>query len=105
FQAEDGIRDKLVTGVQTCALPISKASRDAGGDLVADEAAEIRRAGGQRLGERARHTLVQVLNEGRIAEALGSGKRRLSSERPKKIGRASCRERVEITGVGSAIET
>src|SRR2546423_2177559 len=24
FQAEDGIRDKLVTGVQTCALPISK---------------------------------------------------------------------------------
>src|SRR2546423_4831115 len=25
FQAEDGIRDKLVTGVQTCALPISNA--------------------------------------------------------------------------------
>src|SRR5687767_11912626 len=23
FQAEDGIRDKLVTGVQTCALPIA----------------------------------------------------------------------------------
>src|SRR3989441_4603238 len=27
FQAEDGIRDKLVTGVQTCALPISSAPR------------------------------------------------------------------------------
>src|SRR5205823_10914855 len=27
FQAEDGIRDKLVTGVQTCALPISAAAR------------------------------------------------------------------------------
>src|SRR5687767_15351993 len=26
FQAEDGIRDKLVTGVQTCALPISDTS-------------------------------------------------------------------------------
>src|SRR5205823_10667397 len=26
FQAEDGIRDKLVTGVQTCALPISGAA-------------------------------------------------------------------------------
>src|SRR5699024_11467225 len=25
FQAEDGIRDRNVTGVQTCALPISKA--------------------------------------------------------------------------------
>src|SRR5205823_9593790 len=27
FQAEDGIRDKLVTGVQTCALPISRGCR------------------------------------------------------------------------------
>src|SRR3989441_5741680 len=27
FQAEDGIRDKLVTGVQTCALPISDVAR------------------------------------------------------------------------------
>src|SRR5258708_26764075 len=27
FQAEDGIRDDLVTGVQTCALPISKPCR------------------------------------------------------------------------------
>src|SRR2546423_3253794 len=27
FQAEDGIRDKLVTGVQTCALPISSTPR------------------------------------------------------------------------------
>src|SRR5687767_16024103 len=26
FQAEDGIRDKLVTGVQTCALPILKSA-------------------------------------------------------------------------------
>src|SRR5271163_5219686 len=26
FQAEDGIRDLIVTGVQTCALPISAAS-------------------------------------------------------------------------------
>src|SRR5205823_9749460 len=26
FQAEDGIRDKLVTGVQTCALPILAAA-------------------------------------------------------------------------------
>src|SRR5207249_11571553 len=27
FQAEDGIRDRNVTGVQTCALPISRRSR------------------------------------------------------------------------------
>src|SRR5256885_2462473 len=30
FQAEDGIRDYKVTGVQTCALPISEAARGAG---------------------------------------------------------------------------
>src|SRR5207245_7742041 len=28
FQAEDGIRDATVTGVQTCALPISLAGQD-----------------------------------------------------------------------------
>src|SRR2546425_8947836 len=28
FQAEDGIRDKLVTGVQTCALPAPGAAMD-----------------------------------------------------------------------------
>src|SRR5207248_6426696 len=28
FQAEDGIRDRTVTGVQTCALPISNAPRN-----------------------------------------------------------------------------
>src|SRR5207247_8177300 len=30
FQAEDGIRDPLVTGVQTCALPIFNANAAAG---------------------------------------------------------------------------
>src|SRR5205823_11675068 len=30
FQAEDGIRDKLVTGVQTCALPISTVAEGGG---------------------------------------------------------------------------
>src|SRR2546421_4201537 len=38
FQAEDGIRDLIVTGVQTCALPIwfsrSSASRRAGDQLT-----------------------------------------------------------------------
>src|SRR5207244_8898895 len=29
FQAEDGIRDDLVTGVQTCALPISRSATSA----------------------------------------------------------------------------
>src|SRR5215211_8406953 len=34
FQAEDGIRDHCVTGVQTCALPILVDDGDAVGELV-----------------------------------------------------------------------
>src|SRR5207244_5520004 len=45
FQAEDGIRDDLVTGVQTCALPISDV-----GDATA--AAGLRSSAGA-TGERA----------------------------------------------------
>src|SRR2546427_2961610 len=33
FQAEDGIRDLTVTGVQTCALPICSDSESVHGDL------------------------------------------------------------------------
>src|SRR5207245_7231856 len=34
FQAEDGIRDATVTGVQTCALPISRRGANELGNLV-----------------------------------------------------------------------
>src|SRR2546430_10621639 len=34
FQAEDGIRDLTVTGVQTCALPISKRNEFRAGDRL-----------------------------------------------------------------------
>src|SRR2546423_13451490 len=43
FQAEDGIRDKLVTGVQTCALPICCLLLEAGSPVeweTTDEPAE-----------------------------------------------------------------
>src|SRR5947208_3709011 len=49
FQAEDGIRDDLVTGVQTCALPISSGRRFS--HDIGARAAIVRehpRAGGKR---------------------------------------------------------
>src|SRR5207244_6200992 len=57
FQAEDGIRDDLVTGVQTCALPISEGGvgstgRDAGDTEVGPPVArgvEARREVPERL--------------------------------------------------------
>src|SRR5229473_7296660 len=48
FQAEDGIRDKLVTGVQTCALPISAHL----------EAVGVQQVGGG--GEHVRHRVAQI---------------------------------------------
>ena len=66
FQAEDGIRDRDVTGVQTCALPISQARP---GKL------DRGRQGGDGI----------VLAE---YDTLQVGLKRFE------IGRASCRERV-----------
>src|SRR5437879_13906632 len=43
FQAEDGIRDTSVTGVQTCALPISCLGFRAGQREVCDRLPGIRR--------------------------------------------------------------
>src|SRR5438105_15694297 len=51
FQAEDGIRDPLVTGVQTCALPILHYSPGQG-DLVGGNFWDMR-ATGRRLGNPA----------------------------------------------------
>src|SRR2546429_945569 len=84
FQAEDGIRDVAVTGVQTCALPIS------GFD------------GGVILGYlRMRRPRIRA-RHGRNATTNGfiCPKRKILSAKAyvptniKKIGRASCRERV-----------
>src|SRR2546430_3433026 len=84
FQAEDGIRDLTVTGVQTCALPISGITRKMPcttrykrGDIV--------------LAPRAEPGFQAVIKE-MISVRIGglSGAYLNFSE----IGRASCRERV-----------
>src|SRR6266540_6319746 len=45
FQAEDGIRDRDVTGVQTCALPIWVAARVAAGPMWPMQAESVSRDG------------------------------------------------------------
>src|SRR5205823_11053398 len=41
FQAEDGIRDKLVTGVQTCALPISALAAARGAPVPSEDGGRL----------------------------------------------------------------
>src|SRR2546430_13459062 len=89
FQAEDGIRDLTVTGVQTCALPIScpaKTSTATHGRAGSTPAAGIpspQRSGWQCLLADAPHRHAH--------RGMCRSLRRLPAW---KIGRASCRERV-----------
>src|SRR5256885_6532142 len=80
FQAEDGIRDYKVTGVQTCALPISLNAPRVNAELVAVVDVVFGVKGGAAGGGYAQvdHRLLADVVE-RVAE---------------EIGRASCRERV-----------
>src|SRR5687767_15381765 len=84
FQAEDGIRDKLVTGVQTCALPISFSPRK--GALSRSERGHY-----FKIAPRPRRTSRVSAARTMAAPALSSKRR---SKSGCKIGRASCRERV-----------
>src|SRR5207247_8462074 len=89
FQAEDGIRDPLVTGVQTCALPISSAFLPLRPQSVGERPKVT--LGLQQavdpLGIRAPHGGMHGLAAGKLIEPPFN-----------EIGRASCRERVEIAG-------
>src|SRR5690348_17941992 len=46
FQAEDGIRDGRVTGVQTCALPISEGAAEGGARAASRAPPLVERAAG-----------------------------------------------------------
>src|SRR5256884_4411387 len=87
FQAEDGIRDVAVTGVQTCALPISNVTEG------------LKQTGRQASsGIRSRfltHTLVVAQISLTFVLMVGAGLfvRSLLTLQTE-IGRASCRERV-----------
>src|SRR5437879_8813573 len=86
FQAEDGIRDTSVTGVQTCALPIS---------LCRETGSAVSRSGwrleaSERRRDRHRTKRSMRLND--VAVQL------------LQIGRASCRERVEVSVVAGAVQ-
>src|SRR5437667_8844299 len=92
FQAEDGIRDRDVTGVQTCALPIfrggarlgARSSALAPGDR-GDDARPLVHRHSQRVG--CRHLHCRATAAARLKK-VGGGRI------PPQIGRASCRERV-----------
>src|SRR5688572_28354850 len=93
FQAEDGIRDLTVTGVQTRALPIFAA------EASPEEAVESARAQMEALGfEWDERFASPVLNKFSTARTVATKATAASVHKRinelKQIGRASCRERV-----------
>src|SRR2546428_6675290 len=88
FQAEDGIRDLIVTGVQTCALPIF-IDCDAFGDLYEDYSPL--HPASQEEDMKARLQRIAWIRD---AYGLVIGSEGGSAYAASKIGRASCRERV-----------
>src|SRR2546430_9468921 len=83
FQAEDGIRDLTVTGVQTCALPISLTVRD-----WREGARRPVPRGDWHIQDRTRVVMPAGFEMGKIYELV------YTAQDPVQIGRASCRERV-----------
>src|SRR5437773_5702549 len=78
FQAEDGIRDRDVTGVQTCALPIFARLRLAAAEGRSEAETRDALAAMERVLDQTAKLVEELLLIAR------------------EIGRASCRERVEI---------
>src|SRR2546430_7687632 len=85
FQAEDGIRDLTVTGVQTCALPISLLIIGAGEYVPIFPVASMRNSLQEHVTQETE--LNQQVAQLQVYE-------RRYAEFKLEIGRASCRERV-----------
>src|SRR5690606_40653974 len=85
FQAEDGIRDFHVTGVQTCALPILFEVKSTNGDV---------HLGGDDFDQVIINWLADEFEK---EESIDLRKDPMALQRLKEaeIGRASCRESVE----------
>src|SRR5207244_9638025 len=104
--AEDGIRDDLVTGVQTCALPICFAK------TLDISALQVRSFSDQldlSLGQVTAVGEVVALSDPRFDQKVAEdGLWRpfdfLFKGRPGKIGRASCRESEDSAGGGEVVK-
>src|SRR5205823_10932659 len=101
FQAEDGIRDKLVTGVQTCALPIYVPAYNWWNEGLHGVArAGIATVFPQAIGIAATCDTDLVH---RVAEVISTEARAKYNDAIQ-IGRASCRERVNNPVGGEALK-
>src|SRR5229473_3919802 len=79
FQAEDGIRDKLVTGVQTCALPIS-AWGTSNVRSMQTLAAQWNEAGGVKIGDRTYDIKIVTFDDQKDPKRAIAGMEKMAQE-------------------------
>src|SRR5207248_8257827 len=96
FQAEDGIRDRTVTGVQTCALPISTSRQG-----MTRTARLVPQADSVLIGS---SYCSQHLEQLGVYAGGGRQRRTRIGRPPVEIGRASCREGEKRAGVASGVD-
>src|SRR5207244_9971408 len=94
FQAEDGIRDDLVTGVQTCALPICETTHRHGTLTPRGRSAKSLRI--RRFWPMNARFDVVVVGGGHAGCEAAAAAARMGAAT--EIGRASCREREGVAG-------
>src|SRR5699024_11796211 len=102
FQAEDGIRDRNVTGVQTCALPILPDNTD--GEFCARGYNIMK--GYYKMPEATAAVIDEEgwLHSGDVARRTPDGYYKITGRiKDMKIGRASCREREEGSAGAGAV--
>src|SRR5260370_42617564 len=96
FQAEDGIRDSSVTGVQTCALPIS-VDQVSDGVRFGPSKTNVRNTGAVLAASVSLGGSITGTDVAPVCPCIGlpgAGLPSKVSRRILQIGRASCRERV-----------
>src|SRR5699024_11884998 len=97
-QAEDGIRDRNVTGVQTCALPILVYGEPITyGKQCIVPVVEVSYSFGVGSGEETSQDDEENEKTNETMLEIGEGGGGHISVKPVEIGRASCRERVEMS--------
>src|SRR5438046_10739377 len=105
FQAEDGIRDWSVTGVQTCALPILKAAKPRARTTEPMGTYDGTGVALARTSDTSQPTAMPIMPPTSVSVAASTRNcHRISRRVAPKIGRASCRERAWSTGGANELE-
>src|SRR6266567_3972040 len=104
FQAEDGIRDLTVTGVQTCALPISPHQDGVAAPQWSDVEPIAERAVRELLGMRAREGAALAAELAGRLGALETGARAIEQRAPERLTAELARLKQAVAELAAGVQ-